>query len=115
MSLDRRLYREDIRASIAHAEMLARCGLLAKAELVEIREGLRDIEKQIEEGTFEFQVPLEDVPMLRAMPLEFPDDSELARVLPVHYPLTYEKLAFYDFDPNATLLYALELLPELGE
>jgi len=45
--------------------------------------------------------------------VEFPDGSELARVLPVHYPLTYERLASYDFDPNAEYLYALELLPEL--
>jgi len=44
----------------------------------------------------------------------FPDDSDLARVLPVHYPLTYEKLAAYDFDPNAEYLYALELLSERG-
>jgi hypothetical protein len=47
--------------------------------------------------------------------VEFPDDSELARVLPVHYPLTYEKLASYSFDPNAAYLYALELLLEPGE
>ncbi len=40
----------------------------------------------------------------------FPDDSELARVLPVHYPLTYNKLAAYDFDLDAIYLYALELL-----
>ena len=39
----------------------------------------------------------------------FPEESELATVLPVHYPLTYEKLASYDFDPNAWLRYALEL------
>lgn len=39
----------------------------------------------------------------------FPEDSELAHVLPVHYPLTYEKLASYGFDPNAWLRYALEL------
>jgi hypothetical protein len=45
----------------------------------------------------------------------FPDDSELARVLPVHYPLTYEKLASYDFDPNAEYLYALALLAAQGE
>jgi CubicO group peptidase (beta-lactamase class C family) len=45
----------------------------------------------------------------------FPDDSEMARVLPVHYPLTYEKLASYDFDPDAEYLYALELLAEHGE
>jgi hypothetical protein len=44
----------------------------------------------------------------------FPEESGLGQVLPVQYPLTYEKLASYDFDPNATFLYALELLPELG-
>jgi hypothetical protein len=42
----------------------------------------------------------------------FPNDPELGCVLPVHYPLTYEKLASYDFDPNATYLYALEYLAE---
>jgi hypothetical protein len=43
----------------------------------------------------------------------FPVDSKLAQVLPVDYPLTYEKLSEYDFDPNAEYQYALELLPEL--
>jgi hypothetical protein len=47
--------------------------------------------------------------------LDFPNDAEMGRVLPVHYPLTYEQLASYDFDPNAEFLYALELLPQLGE
>jgi CubicO group peptidase (beta-lactamase class C family) len=45
----------------------------------------------------------------------FPEDSDLARVLPVDYPLTYETLASYDFDPNAEYLYALECLSEQGE
>ena len=40
----------------------------------------------------------------------FPNDPELGRVLPMHYPLTYETLASYDYDPNAAYLYALELL-----
>ena len=44
--------------------------------------------------------------------INFPDDPGM-RVLPVHYPLTYEKLAEYDFDPNAEVLYALELRPGL--
>ena len=39
---------------------------------------------------------------------------QLARVPPVHYPLTYEKLAAYNFNANAAYLYALELLPELA-
>lgn len=41
---------------------------------------------------------------------EFPIGSELAHTLPVHCPLTYEKLASYAFDPNAELLLALELI-----
>jgi hypothetical protein len=44
-----------------------------------------------------------------------PGDPEMGRVLPMHYPLTYEKLASYHFDPNAEFLYALELLPQLDE
>jgi hypothetical protein len=47
--------------------------------------------------------------------VDFPNDPEMGRVLPVHYLLTYERLASYDFDPNAEFLYALELLPHLGE
>ena len=47
--------------------------------------------------------------------VEFPDDPELGRVLPVHYPLTYELLASYNFDTNAEYLYALDLLSELGD
>jgi hypothetical protein len=43
----------------------------------------------------------------------FPGDPERSRVLMPDYLLTYEKLAGYDFDPNAELLYALEVLDEL--
>jgi hypothetical protein len=45
----------------------------------------------------------------------FPNDPELGRVLPVHYPLTYDILTSYDFDPNAEYLYALETLLGQGE
>jgi hypothetical protein len=47
--------------------------------------------------------------------LNFPDDSELSRILTVHYPLTYEILTSYDFDPNAEVLYALDLLPRIAK
>jgi hypothetical protein len=47
--------------------------------------------------------------------IEFGDDPEKGRVLPVHFPLTYEKLASYDFDHNACFLYAIEVLKELDE
>ena len=63
VSLDRRLYRQDIRASIAHAQMLERCGLIGRDDLAAICEGLAAIEQEIASGTFEFRVPLEDVHM----------------------------------------------------
>jgi hypothetical protein len=46
---------------------------------------------------------------------QFPNDPELGRVLPVHYLLTYEILASYDYDPNAEYLYTLEYLSGKGE
>jgi argininosuccinate lyase len=63
VSFDRRLYAQDIRASIAHAEMLCRCSLITEAELARLKGALRDIEAEIEAGTFVFHVPLEDVHM----------------------------------------------------
>jgi hypothetical protein len=47
--------------------------------------------------------------------IAFGDDPEKGRVLPVHFPLTYEKLAFYDFDHNACFLFAIEILKDLDE
>ena len=37
------------------------------------------------------------------------DDSDKAHLLPVDHPLTYERLAFYDFDQIAEYLLAMEL------
>jgi len=42
----------------------------------------------------------------------FPDDPESGRCLKPDYPLTLEKLAGFDFDPNAEVLLALEILGE---
>ncbi len=61
VSFDRRLFRQDIQCNIAHAEMLAQCGLLTEAELVRIREALREIEREIESGKFGFQQAQEDI------------------------------------------------------
>ena len=63
ISFDRRLFREDIRGSIAHAEMLSRSGFLSDSELVQIREALKDIEQEIEAGEFEFDDEHEDIHM----------------------------------------------------
>lgn len=60
---DSRLYRQDIRGSIAHARMLNKTGVLSDEELRSIVEGLRQIESEIEAGTFEFSSSLEDIHM----------------------------------------------------
>ncbi len=61
ISLDRRLYRHDIRASQAHARMLADVGLLSTAEAESIVTTLDAIAADIEQGNFEFTIQLEDV------------------------------------------------------
>lgn len=63
ISFDTRLYRQDIRASIVHAEMLAHCGLISDSEFVQIETGLKEIQTEIENGEFEFKQQLEDVHM----------------------------------------------------
>jgi len=45
--------------------------------------------------------------------IAFGDDPEKGRVLPVHFPLTWEKLASYHFDHNACFLFAMEILKDL--
>lgn len=63
VSFDRRLYAQDIRCSIAHAEMLAHVGLLSNDECQRIVQGLQDIRQEIEQDRFEFRIELEDVHM----------------------------------------------------
>ena len=63
VDIDRRLYREDIAGSMAHARMLARQGIIPKADAQAIVDGLREIEREIEAGTFPWRRELEDVHM----------------------------------------------------
>jgi len=63
VEFDRRLYREDIRASIAHAQMLHRIGVLSQEDTEAIVEGLRSIERDIDRGAFAWSASLEDVHM----------------------------------------------------
>ncbi len=60
---DRRLYREDIRGSKAHARMLNRVGVLTDAEFEAIDQGLTAIEGETERGEFRWSPALEDVHM----------------------------------------------------
>lgn len=63
VSFDHRLFRQDIRGSIAHARAQHRAGLLTGEELEQIETGLRGIGADIEAGAFEFSTELEDVHM----------------------------------------------------
>jgi argininosuccinate lyase len=61
ISIDRRLYRQDVLASQAHARMLAEVGLLKADEAERIVETLDQIRTEIERGQFEFSTKREDI------------------------------------------------------
>ena len=63
ISFDWRLYRQDIRGSIAHARALKAAGFLTEAEFSSIEEGLKLIGEEIAAGKFTFSVDLEDIHM----------------------------------------------------
>ncbi|MGW8310875.1 MAG: argininosuccinate lyase [Thiogranum sp.] len=63
VGFDQRLYRYDIAGSRAHARMLARVGVITEAECDAILGGLDRIERDIEQGNFDWSVSLEDVHM----------------------------------------------------
>jgi argininosuccinate lyase len=63
VTFDHRLYAHDIAGSIAHAQMLARQGILSEDDCQMIIAGLQRIQAAIEAGTFTWSVPLEDVHM----------------------------------------------------
>jgi argininosuccinate lyase len=60
---DRRLYRQDIEGSIAHARMLAKQEIITEGEAEAIVKGLNSIRKEIERGRFQFRIELEDIHM----------------------------------------------------
>ncbi|HZT24603.1 MAG TPA: argininosuccinate lyase [Pseudolabrys sp.] len=63
IDFDRHLYRQDIAASKAHAEMLAKQGIIAADDAKKIAHGLDTILSEIEAGKFAFQRTLEDIHM----------------------------------------------------
>jgi argininosuccinate lyase len=58
---DKRLYREDIAGSIAHAKMLARQGVISQEDATKIIAGLEAIRAKIDRGEFEFRLDREDI------------------------------------------------------
>jgi argininosuccinate lyase len=63
LPFDRRLYREDIRGSIAHTRMLSDRGIIPVADAEAIIRGLEEIEREITNGSFEFKPEMEDIHM----------------------------------------------------
>jgi argininosuccinate lyase len=63
LHFDRRLYRQDIAGSMAHARMLAKQGILAETEAAAIVQGLEEIRREIDAGEFVFDPALEDIHM----------------------------------------------------
>jgi argininosuccinate lyase len=61
INFDKRLYAHDIAGSKAHAAMLAKQGIISKADAAEIRRGLDQVQAEIKAGTFTFSTALEDI------------------------------------------------------
>lgn len=63
IDFDQRLWRQDIRGSLAHAAMLAETGILTREDVDAISKGLKAVEAEIEAGKFTFSRALEDIHM----------------------------------------------------
>jgi len=61
VGFDRRLAKQDIAGSLAHARMLAATGILSRRDLTAIERGLARIRREIEAGSFEWSLDAEDV------------------------------------------------------
>ncbi len=63
LPVDCRMFRQDIRGSIAHAAMLGRTGIIAEEEAKTLAAGLQQILEDLEEGRLEFDFSCEDIHM----------------------------------------------------
>ncbi|MEQ8830270.1 MAG: argininosuccinate lyase [Alphaproteobacteria bacterium] len=63
IGFDKALYKQDIRGSLAHSDMLAAQGVISAGDRDAIHAGLKEIEQEIEAGTFDFKTELEDIHM----------------------------------------------------
>jgi len=61
VTFDRRLAQHDITASLAHARMLAACGVISRGDLADIERGMRKVRQEIEAGAFAWSLEAEDV------------------------------------------------------
>ena len=63
IDFDKRMYRQDIAGSKAHATMLAACGIISDSDRDAIHDGLVQIADEIASGSFPFSAALEDIHM----------------------------------------------------
>ncbi|MCQ4161032.1 argininosuccinate lyase [Roseomonas sp. GC11] len=63
IGFDRKMWRQDIRGSLAHAAMLRHVGIISAEDEASIKEGLAAIGEEIEAGQFTFSTALEDIHM----------------------------------------------------
>nr|WP_274379285.1 argininosuccinate lyase [Pseudoroseomonas vastitatis] len=63
IGFDRKMWRQDIRGSLAHAAMLRHVGIISADDEAAIQEGLKAIGEEIEAGSFPFSEALEDIHM----------------------------------------------------
>ena len=63
IAFDARMYKHDIQGSIAHAQMLGKCGIITEEDSRQIVQGLKDILFDIESGKLEFDMTAEDIHM----------------------------------------------------
>src|SRR5881397_1929540 len=61
VGFDQRLAKQDIRGSLAHARMLAACGILSRRDLTAIERGLARVGREIDRGRFKWSLEAEDV------------------------------------------------------
>ena len=61
VGFDQRMWRQDIRGSLAHARMLAKQRIISAEDLAEIERGMAQVAAEIESGEFAWSLDLEDV------------------------------------------------------
>jgi argininosuccinate lyase len=61
VDFDQRMWRQDIRGSLAHARMLAKQAIISPEDLAEIERGMSLVTAEIESGSFVWSLDLEDV------------------------------------------------------
>lgn len=63
IDFDKRLYLQDIKGSIGHCKMLAKCGIISEKDEKIIIDGLLKVREEINKNIFNFRTELEDIHM----------------------------------------------------